>query len=136
MVGSVGAWIYRAIAGIQADPTGPGFEHFDIRSNIICGLESAQASLKILRGAIECRWKATDGKLVLDLFIPVGSQARVFIPIPVGATLLEGDTILWINEQSISDTQLGLKIQRLGQDILCILGSGRYHFQSLDLNQK
>ena len=136
MLGSVGAWFYRAIAGLQADPTWPGFEHFDIRPNIISGLDYARASLKTIRGTIECGWQAANGKLLLDLFIPVGSQARVFIPIPIGATLLEGNTVLWKNEQSIGDTQNGLKIQRLGQDILCMPGSGRYHFQSLDLNQK
>lgn len=126
MMGSVGSWFYRALAGIQADPTGPGFQRFDIRPNPVSGLAHARAELETVRGKVACGWQVTDGGLHLDLTVPIGSKARVFLPLPVGDTLQEGDAVLWINEQPGE----GLQIRREGGDLAFSVGSGGYHFQS------
>ena len=38
MMGSVGAWFYRVLAGIRAHPGGPGFARFSVRPEIVPGL--------------------------------------------------------------------------------------------------
>jgi alpha-L-rhamnosidase len=127
MMGSVGAWFYRGLAGIQADPLGPGFRRFDIRPNPVPGLDHARVALETVRGKIACGWQVSDGKMSLDLTVPVGSQARVFYPLPVGAALQEGGAILWQDEHLATD----LAIQREGGDLVFTLGSGEYHFETL-----
>ncbi len=128
MLGSVGAWFYRAIAGIQADPAGPGFTRFDIHPNIACGLTYARASLKTVRGTIECSWQVDNDGLVLDLSVPVGSTARMFFPLPLGQKLYEGDSILWNDERPTEMLEPGMRIGREQQTLICLVGSGNYHF--------
>ncbi len=130
MLGSVGVWFFRAVAGIQADPSGPGFERFDIRPNIVFGLSYAQATLKTIRGTIKCGWQVSEGALRLDLVIPTGSQARVFLPKQVGTILKEGGTVLWRDEQPEDYSQPGLRVRREAENVICVVGSGTYHFQS------
>jgi alpha-L-rhamnosidase len=127
MLGSVGAWFYRALAGIQADPGGPGFQRFDIRPNPVGGLAHARAALETVRGQIACGWQVAGGRLGLDLTVPVGSQARVFVPVPLGGALQEGDDILWKDEQPGAE----LAIHREGGSLVFSVGSGEYHFQVL-----
>jgi len=127
MLGSVGAWFYRGLVGIQADPSGPGFRRFDIRPNPVGGLTHARATLETVRGTIACGWQVADGTLRLDLTVPVGSQARVFLPCRVGAGLREGETILWENEQPGAWRE----IRREGETLVFPVGSGVYHFQSV-----
>lgn len=124
MLGSVGAWLYRAVAGIQADPEGPGYERFSIRPTLENLLTYAKTTLKTIRGAIEICWKAAAGSLSLDLTIPVGSQARVYIPYLPGTTLSESGTILWQNEQPSPDAKVQCELDCL----VLTIGSGEYHF--------
>lgn len=127
MLGSAAAWFYRACAGIQADPAGPGFERFDIRPAISTGLTFAWASLKTIRGTIECGWRVSGSGLDLDLVIPVGSQARVVLPAQPGATLMEGEALLWKDERPLG----GIDVQREAGTLVFQVGSGRYHFQAV-----
>jgi alpha-L-rhamnosidase len=130
MHGSIGSWFYNAIAGIRADPAGPGFERFDIRPGIVNGICAAQASLKTVHGNIEYSWQVTNGCLILDLVVPVGSRAQVFLPQPVGAVLREGETILWKDERASERFAEGLEVNRVGKNLVCLVGSGSYHFES------
>lgn len=129
MLGSVGAWFYRAVGGIQADPAGPGFERFDVRPNIAGGLSFARASLKTLRGLVQCCWQVRAGRLALDLGVPVGSTARVFFPAQPGAKLYDGDSILWENEHPASPPGFEIDIWRDQHCLVLRVGSGDYHFQ-------
>jgi len=130
MLGSVGAWIYRAIAGIQADPAGPGFERFDIRPQIGGGLTHAHATLKTMRGTIEVGWRRVKpGALALNLVVPVSSTARVFFPLQVGSNLYEGDTILWEDEHPGRLPDTITEIRREQFNLVFRVGSGEYHFQ-------
>ncbi len=131
MLGSVGAWFYRALAGIQANPDGPGFERFDLRPNITGGLTYARASLKTVRGTVACGWQVEDGVLSLDVVVPVGSQSRVFLPAKVGSMLREGNMIVWKDEMTADLPEGVLKISREGNALVCTVGSGEYHLQSL-----
>ena len=125
MLGSVGAWLYRAIVGIRADPEGPGFERFDIRPHPENGLTYARAALQTVRGVIECEWKLVEGRFILDLTAPVGSQAQVFLPAPRGAVLKERNMVWWQEEQAARNLLLWRQDQRL----VCQVGSGSYHFE-------
>ncbi len=128
MLGSVGAWLYRAIAGIQADPAGPGFSRFDVRPNVVGGLKYAHATLKTLRGTIECNWKMVEGRFKLDLTVPVGSTARVFLPAPHGSTCSEGTNTLWQGEAAAREPEGVFETWRDEECVICRVGSGSYEF--------
>lgn len=124
MLASIGAWFYRAVAGIQADPEGPGFERFCIRPNLENELTYAKAALQTIRGNIEVSWRASGGSLSLDLTVPVGSQARVYIPYLPASTLSESGNILWQNDHAAQEGKITLEQNNL----ILTIGSGEYHF--------
>jgi alpha-L-rhamnosidase len=128
MLGSVDGWLYRALSGIRPSPTGPGFERFDIRPSVVDELTWVRASLKTLRGTVECGWQIKDETLSLNVVVPVGSQARVFIPVKEGDQLLEENSLIWADETPL-DLPVGvLSIYREGKYLVNAVGSGEYHF--------
>ena len=124
MMGSVGAWFYRALAGIRADPAGPGFRRLELCPQPLAGLTSARAALETVRGKIVSGWQIEDGELRVDFEIPVGCQARVRLPVPTGASLREGGGVVWQGEWPA----LGAAVHREGHHLVFTLGSGAYNF--------
>jgi alpha-L-rhamnosidase len=129
MLGSVGAWIYRTIAGIQADPNGPGFARFDLRPHFDERLDHARAVLQTVRGEVQVAWKRDAGQLVLQAVVPVGSQARIFLPAATGALLEESGTIIWRDGQPIIAGRGIESIESVGDLLVCRVGSGQYSFR-------
>jgi alpha-L-rhamnosidase len=134
MMGSVAAWLYRVVAGIQVEPDGavgltsaqgPGFERFMVCPGVMDQLTHARAALKTVKGKIEVAWSTENGQFTLDLSVPVGSQARVVLPLPTGATLYEGEDVVWRDEKSVS-----LRAHRTGGPLELSVGSGAWHFRS------
>src|SRR5204863_408432 len=80
MFGDICAWFYKALAGINPDPAGPGFKRFIIRPNIVGDLTHASAVYDSPRGRIAVRWTIEATKLVMFVSIPVNTTATVYIP--------------------------------------------------------
>jgi hypothetical protein len=78
MLGHAEEWFYRGLGGIN--PAGPGFQRITIRPLIPAGLASARAGFDSIQGRIECSWERKDGKLKMEITVPVGSMAEVYIP--------------------------------------------------------
>jgi alpha-L-rhamnosidase len=99
MLGSVDAWFYRFLGGIQIDPSGPGWQRFIIKPHILGDLTFASASVNTLRGVVSSNWTKHYDSLILEVSIPVNSSAKVSVPKrgwqQVG--IKEGDTIIWNN---------------------------------------
>lgn len=89
MMGSVSAWFYKYLAGIQCDPDQPGFKHFFIRPHVIEGLTWARASYHSMYGPIRSEWRKENGAFILKLTIPVNTSATVCLPVSLGATITE-----------------------------------------------
>ena len=80
MFGDVSAWLYKYIAGIQPDPAAPGFEHFFIQPFFPDDMEWAGASVRSPFGPIKSGWRWKDGKVFLNISVPVNSTATVRLP--------------------------------------------------------
>jgi alpha-L-rhamnosidase len=79
-LGSVGEWMYAAIAGIDLDEAQPGYKHVIVRPEPGGGLTSARGTLETILGTFRTSWTVTGGVFTLDLSVPVNATASVFLP--------------------------------------------------------
>ena len=132
MHGSIGAWFYKYLAGIQADPDEPGWARIHVRPYPVGDLTSAQASLETLRGTVAVRWERGDKRFSLEVAIPANSQATVSVPLLGGcdATVQEGGTPVWEGGVFRSGVP-GVRSATLDEDaghVRFEVGSGTYQF--------
>jgi alpha-L-rhamnosidase len=115
--GSVMAWVYRSVAGIDADPADPGFHHVVIHPHIAPGLTHVHAEYDSAYGTIKTDWTSNpDGHRDFLVTVPANSTATVFLP--AAAT----DTV----KQDGTPVSLSTKNDSLTQE----LGSGTYRFST------
>ena len=79
-LGSIGAWLYRDVAGISQAPDSVGFRDLVVRPRPGGRLRWAEASYDSVRGRIATRWEIIDHELRLDVEIPPGATATVHVP--------------------------------------------------------
>ncbi|MEI7900929.1 MAG: family 78 glycoside hydrolase catalytic domain [bacterium] len=79
MFGSVGAFLYKRLAGIQPDPAAPGFKHFFIRPAFNVPLTFVKATYHSVRGQIRSEWRKEGGTLTLEVEVPCNTEANVFV---------------------------------------------------------
>src|ERR1017187_5979724 len=121
MYGDISAWFYKALAGINPDPTAPAFKHFIIKPNLVGGLTSAKASYDSVRGHIVSDWTAKDGRLELTIVLPANPTATVYVPVADPASIKEGG-------KPAADAE-GARFLRVEDGrTLFEVGSGTYHF--------
>ncbi len=119
--GSVGEYLYRNVAGIDAD--GPGFRQIVINPSPAEGLTWARASYQSISGRITSAWNTTDGKFELAVEIPPNTQATVEVPAKNAGDVREsGKTI----DQTAGVTFVKLENSRA----IFHVGSGKYQFTS------
>lgn len=90
-LGDVNAWMMKSLAGIQVDPTAPGFRKFLIAPNPVGDLTAAKGGYDSVCGRIESDWRVTgDGAFELRVVVPANTRATVTLPARAGASLMEG----------------------------------------------
>ncbi len=77
---SIGSWFIQGIGGIRIDEESPGFSHFFIQPAIVGDLTFARTRYESVRGTIESNWRRESGKLYVDVTVPAGTTATVYIP--------------------------------------------------------
>lgn len=80
MFGDISAWMFKHIAGIQPDPSAPGFKHFLIEPQFFPDLDWAKAKHQSPYGLIQSAWQRRDGRLEVNVAVPVNSRATVILP--------------------------------------------------------
>jgi alpha-L-rhamnosidase len=141
MFGSIGAWFYSHLAGI------------DLLSNLITiRPRMASESKKHLMSKLDCQLSTLYGlvhvsytrderdtianSILLRVSIPPNTQARImFEPLFVGGqckTLIDGSKMIWSSDISSTDVE-GFKIEKdLTTGLMTVhTGSGEYEFQAL-----
>ncbi len=84
MLGSVDAWFYRTLAGIQPDEGQPGFERFRIAPYVPRALAWVQAKVRTVRGDVAVKWEQRAGELQLRVSVPPNAAAVVRVPCASG----------------------------------------------------
>ena len=77
---SIGAWFIEGIGGIRADEKAPGFRHFFLKPAPGGGLTFANTSYRSIRGTIVSNWRIESGTLHMDVTVPPGSSATLYLP--------------------------------------------------------
>ena len=80
MFGSVCAWFYQGLAGINPDPSMPGFKHVVIKPSVVDELDSVNAKYASVYGDIRCEWRVSGRDLKMDIEIPANTTATVYVP--------------------------------------------------------
>jgi alpha-L-rhamnosidase len=131
LIGDLGLWLYEGLAGIQPDPTAPGFKHFSIDPLILEGLEEVDASTRGPYGIMRSHWRKESNQLSLEVEVPPNSSATVSLPClgkAAGIAVQESGVSIWQNAGFISGVPGIRSGCREGEKIRFEVGSGTYRF--------
>ncbi len=132
MMGSVDAWLYEGLGGINAEAENPGYRHFRIEPQVVRDLTSLSATVGTLRGDITSSWTHAPGAVTLDVDIPVNSAATVSIPRDVemtGVVVREGDQVVWEKGQFVAGRPGISSAKDQRGRVIFEVGSGHYAFR-------
>jgi alpha-L-rhamnosidase len=90
MMGSIDAWFYKVLAGIQIDESQPAFKEFKVQPFLANGLDYVSATTNTLRGEISVNWEKTGSKFTMGVSVPFNTSATVYVP---GSA----DNLLYVN---------------------------------------
>ena len=117
--GAVYQWIAENLGGIQM--AAPGYAAVVIRPQIDPQLKYARTAYRSARGRIESSWKRDNTKFTLDVTIPPGVTASVYLPTTPTATTTESG-------KPVTDSP-GVTVMRPeGDRLYMTIVSGTYHF--------
>ncbi|MDD8015853.1 MAG: family 78 glycoside hydrolase catalytic domain [Acidobacteriota bacterium] len=130
MFGSVGAWFYKALAGISLAPQSAGFEKIVIHPRMVRDLRYASGTTQSIRGAISSSWSRGDRSVRLEAVIPLGSEAEIHLPKfnLRDIRIAEGGKTVWTNGAPSEGAPGILEIKDAPTEIVIRTGSGRYCF--------
>lgn len=120
--GSIGAWLYQVVAGIELDPKNPGYKHFFIQPLPGGELTYAKAIYQSSCGEIISAWKIENGEMFLHVKIPANTSATVKLPQAQIHEVFEG-------EEALSKMVNIENIKQLPASVAFLLGSGEYNFK-------
>lgn len=89
MFGGGLTWFYRTLAGVNADENEPGYKHIIIKPLLPEKLDDVYYSNITPYGKVVSEVKRGGGSFELNITIPVGSYATVYLPANENATVTE-----------------------------------------------
>jgi alpha-L-rhamnosidase len=132
MFGSVGAWYYNALAGINVGADGAGYRHIRIEPQVVEDLHWVSATVETIRGTVSSSWTHSPGEIKLEVTIPVNSDAKVVVPKEEEMTPLtvrEGDRVVWQNGQFVPGDPGVTGASAIQGKVTFDVGSGHYAFR-------
>ncbi len=122
MFGSISAWFFRWLGGIQAAPDAVGFDRMVIRPQLVKGLDWVKSSHRSIRGPIESNWSLTADGAQFDISIPPDATATIELPAAAGDVLTESGRPI-AEVQGVTVLTAGPSLHRMQ------VGSGSYRFK-------
>jgi len=122
MFGAGLVWFYRKLAGMNADPNQPGYRHIIFKPQSVADLDFATYLSNTSFGEAGITWRNKEGEFLMDITVPVGSKATVFVPSGDVKSLKESDHSI--------DQSKGVYLISARKDIIILdVESGKYQFQ-------
>ena len=78
--GAVGDWMYEVVAGIDVDPSAPGYKHILIQPQPGGGWTHAKATHTTMYGNVSSDWQISNDKFSLSVEVPANTRATVRLP--------------------------------------------------------
>ncbi len=132
MFGSVGAWFYQALAGINQQEGASGYRHLRVQPRAAHGLQWAGGTVRTIRGTVGSSWAREAGGVTMKVTVPVGSDARVMVPRPqemTGVVVEENGRAVWEDGKYVPGDP-GITGAAAEEDAIAFeLGSGEYTFR-------
>ena len=131
MFGSVGAWLYKALAGINLAPGSTGFDKLRIAPQMVRDLRHAAGSVETYRGTVSSSWSRGDGSVRLEAVVPVGTAAEVVLPRfnLKNVRVKESGQTIWDANGFQSGAAGVEKVEEEQKNLIIRIGSGRYSFE-------
>ena len=123
MLGQLMEWFYHDVAGISCDPEGPGFKHVIIKPCVVGDLTWAKASYDSIHGPIRSEWKRDAESFVLEVTLPPGVSATVFLPASAASEVTESA------RPAASSPEVTF-LREEGHTSIYRIQSGKYSFKS------
>jgi alpha-L-rhamnosidase len=130
MFGSVDAWFYKALAGININTSYPGFKRVIIKPHIVGNLSHVSASINTIRGLVSSSWRKEDNSLIVSVTLPVNTEGSISIPLlgMKNPIIKEGEEIVFQDDSFISKVPGVTSGKRDNGYITFGVGSGLYSF--------
>jgi alpha-L-rhamnosidase len=122
MFGGGLVWFYRKLAGMNADPAQPGYRHIIFKPQPVKDLEYVKYHHHTALGEAGITWKHQGDQFFMEITVPAGSTATVYVPSGDLASLREGGLSI--------DQSKGVRlISSDSASITLAVESGKYQFQ-------
>ena len=129
MFGGGIVWFYRKLAGMNADPENPGYRNVIFRPQPAGDLKYASYSNLTSYGTAGIRWEKKDNNFIMEVNVPVGSTATVYVPAGTAGEIRESGKPIKKNNKNIS------LIGTEGNYVVLSINSGAYVFSSVISNK-
>jgi len=123
MFGGGLVWYYRKLAGMNADPAQPGYKHIVFRPQPVGDLSFVKYFTQTTYGEAGILWKNEKERFSMQVIIPVGCTATVYIPLLKGKRITEKGQLVHPSSEI-----LALK-EESGYQLFSV-NSGNYQFIS------
>lgn len=80
MFGGGFTWFYKNLAGMQANPDKPGYKAIVFKPQPVEALDFVTYKNKTVYGEAGISWKKANGIFSMEVIVPVGSTAKVYVP--------------------------------------------------------
>jgi len=122
MFGGGLTWLYRKLAGMNADTNQPGYRHIIFKPQPVDQLDFVTYASNTSFGEAGITWRNQGGKFVMEITVPVGSKATVIVPSGNVKSLKESG-------QAINQSK-GVNLTSAGKDTITLdVESGKYNFE-------
>ena len=128
MLGHVMNWFYHDLAGIQPDSAGPGFKKIIIMPAMVGNVAWNNASYLSVSGTVVSNWTHGTSGLTMNVTIPPGSSATVYVPAANASLVQESG----VSASAAPGVQF---LQAVNGAAVYSVGSGSYAFSSVDAAQ-
>lgn len=123
MFGGGLVWLYRKLAGMNADEENPGYRHIVFKPQPVGDIISARYYNQTTYGKAGIEWEKANGEFSMEITVPVGCEATVFIPLMKGKTITEnGKPVAGADDIKIKGLEDGCQVFSIK--------SGKYNFIS------
>lgn len=120
-MGTIDDWFYDDLVGIQ--PTSPAYRTLRVKPYLVGDLTYVRGSLSTPYGRVSSSWTRSSEATTLDVTVPVGTRAAVFVPATSAAAVTEGG-------QALEDAPGVRVVGMQGSYLEVSVGSGSYAFRS------